>query len=151
MAVFGVHIATNLFHYTVLDGTKTTPILIAKDRLTTPVADNVPALMDWYETQFDLVLDRYTPERIAYRLTLNLQKKRQLFCASFPLGVLNLLAHKRNLPIEEYVATSYVVSRLGLSKGSDLYAHCNTQFGILSPPWDNNQKHSVLAAWFALP
>ena len=106
--------------------------------------------MDWYETQFNLILDQSAPDRIAYRLTLA-PKKGQLFTASFPLGILNLLAHQRNLPITSYVSGNFTASRLGLPKGTDIYAHCDTVLGTNPPYWDKNQKHSILAAWFDLP
>jgi hypothetical protein len=150
MKVIGVHIATGQLRYSVLEGTKVAPALVAKDRLATPAADDAPALMDWYETQFNLILDRSAPDRVSYRLTLA-PKKNQLFTSSFPLGILNLLAYRRNLPITAYVSGNYTASRLGLQKGTDLYTHCDTVLGSHAPYWDQNQKHSVLAAWFELP
>ncbi len=150
MKVLGVHIATGQFRYSVLEGTKIAPVLVVKDRLVTPATTDVPALMDWYESQFNLIINQSAPERIAYRLTLA-PKKNQLFTSSFPFGILNLLAHRRNLPITSYVSGNYVASRLGLPRGTDLYAHCDTVFGSNPPYWDKNQKHSVLAAWFELP
>jgi len=150
MKVLGVHLATGQLRYSVLEGTKTAPALVAKDRLTTPATADAPALMDWYETQFNLILDQWVPDRIAYRLTLA-PKKSQLFTSLFPLGILNLIAHRRNFPINSYVSGNYTASRLGLPKGTDLYAYCDTVLGSHSPYWDQNQKHSVLAAWFELP
>lgn len=150
MKVLGVHIATGQFRYSILNGTKVAPALVEKGRLVTPAADDVPALMDWYESQFNLLLDQFAPDRIAYRLTLA-PKKKQLFTSSFPLGILNFLAYRRNLPISSYVSGNYVASRLGLSKEIDLYAYCDTVLGSNPPYWDQNQKHSVLAAWFELP
>lgn len=150
MNVLGVHIAKDQFRYSVLNGTKATPTLITKKRLSTPAADNVPSLMDWYETQFALILDQCTPGRIAYRLTL-VPNKNQLFCSLFPLGILNLLAHRRHIPITPYVSGNYVASRLGLPRGTELYSHCDAVFGTHPPYWDQNQKHAILAAWFELP
>ena len=150
MTVLGVHIATGQLRYSVLEGTKANPVLVSKDKLPTPDPNNPPALMDWYETQFHLILDQSAPDRIAYRLTLA-PRKEQLFTSSFPLGILNLLAHQRNLPITSYVSGNFVASRLGLPKGTDIYAHCDTVLGINPPYWDTNQKYSILVAWFELP
>ena len=50
MKVLGVHIATGQFRYSVLEGTKISPVLVVKDRLVTPATTDVPALMDWYES-----------------------------------------------------------------------------------------------------
>jgi len=149
MRSLGIHIATSQLRYSVLEGTKSLPALVAKERLLTPDPKDVPALMDWFETQFNLLLDQSTPDRIAYRLTLA-PRKDQLFTSTFPFGILNLLAHRRNLPIASYVAGNFVASRLELPKGTDIYAHCDSVLGTHPPYWDKNQKHSILSAWFEL-
>lgn len=150
MKVIGMHIAKDQFRYTVLEGTKAEPFIIDRVRLTTPAPEDVPALMDWYDSQFKLVLDKTQPEGVAYRLTLA-TKKDQLFYSSFPFGVLNLHVHTRHLFIKAYAPQSFVASRLGLPQGTDLLDQCNKKFGLLSSPWDRNQKYSLLAAWFTLP
>jgi hypothetical protein len=150
MKVLGIHIATGQLRYSILEGTKAIPSLVMKDRLITTDPQNVPALMDWFETQFNLLLYQSKPDRIAYRLTLA-PKKDQLFTSSFPFGILNLLAHRNSIPISSYVAGNFVASRLNLPKGTDIYAHCDSVFGSRPPYWDTNQKHAILAAWFELP
>jgi hypothetical protein len=150
MKVLGIHIATGQLRYSVLEGTKSTPSLLTKDRLLTPDPKDVPALMDWFETQFNLLLSQSNPDRIAYRLTLA-PKKDQLITSSFPVGILTLIAHRSNVPINSYVAGNFVASRLGLPKGMDIYAYCDSIFGLHPPYWDTNQKHAILAAWFELP
>lgn len=149
MTVLGIHIATNQLRYAVLGGTKTAPQLLAKDRLLTPDPTHVPALMDWFESQFLRMLSQHSPDRIACRLTLA-PKKGQLATSCFPFGVLYLLAHKRNIPVVSYVSGHYVASRFGLAKGTDIYKHCDAVLGEHPPYWDDNQKHAVLAAWFEL-
>ncbi len=150
MKVIGIHIATGQLRYSVLEGSKASPTLVAKEKMLTTDPKNAPPLMDWYESQFNLIFDQHSPDRIAYRLTLA-PKKDQLVTSSFPLGVLNLLAHRRNLPITAYVSGNFVASRLSLPKGTDIYTHCDQVFGNNPPYWDKNQKHSVLVAWFELP
>jgi hypothetical protein len=150
MRVLGVHIATGQLRYSLLEGTKAAPALEAKDKLLTPDPRDAAALMDWFETQFSLLIDQYAPDRIAYRLTLA-PKKGQLFTSIFPLGILNLLAHRCNVPITSYVAGNFVASRLGLPRGVDIYAHCDSVFGSHPPYWDTNQKYAILSAWFELP
>lgn len=149
MRVVGIHIAKGQLRYSVLEGSKANPILVMWDRLLTPDPDIAPALMDWFETKFTFILDVSRSNRIAYRLTLK-QKKDQLVTSAYPFGILNLLAHRRSIPIVSYVAGRYVASKLGLPKGSDIYAHCDTVLGSHPPYWDKNQKLSVLAAWFEL-
>jgi hypothetical protein len=150
MKSLGIHLAKSQLRYAVLEGTKDSPVLVAKDRLITVDPGNVPALMDWFDTQFRSILDQHSPDSIGYRLTLE-PKKEQLFTSEFPLGILNLLAHQRQLPISDYTPLSFVGSRLGLAKKADLFAHCDEVLGEHPPYWDKNQKCAVLAAWFQLP
>ncbi len=149
MKVLGIHIATKELRYSVLEGSKSSPTLVAKDKLITTDPKKAPELMDWYETQFNLILDQYSPDRISYRLTLA-PKKDQLLTSSFPLGILNLLAHHRSLPINSYVSGNFVASKLNIPKGTDIYEYCDQVFGTNPPYWDKNQKHSILVAWFEL-
>ena len=150
MKVLGVHIATGQLRYSVVEGPKASPNLVIRDKLQTPDPQDAPQLMDWYESQFNLILDQCSPDRIAYRLTLA-PKKDQLVTSIFPLGILNLLAHQRNVPIVSYVSGNFVASKLALPRGTDIYAHCDNVFGDNPPYWDKNQKHSILVAWFELP
>lgn len=149
MTVLGVHALTGQLRFGVLSGTRASPVLEDKGRLVTPSESDVPALMDWYDTQFrKLVLD-HAPDKIAYRLTLE-PKKKQLITSIFPFGLLNLIAFQQSLPVNEYTPRSFAASKLGLPKGTDLYDHCENTFGSHPPYWDKNQMNAILTAWFEL-
>jgi hypothetical protein len=150
MKILGIHVLSGQLRFGILAGTKTNPILEDKGRLITPAPDDVPALMDWYETQLQLLISNHKPTKIVYRLTLD-PKKGQLITSIFPLGILNLLAHKEALEIANHTSRAYTASRLGLPKGTDLYDICDDKFGVSPPYWDKNQKNAILAAWFELP
>lgn len=150
MKVLGIHLAKAQLRYAVLEGTKDAPTLIDKDRLITVDPGNVPQLMDWFDTQFRALIDKHSPDRIAYRLTLE-PKKEQIFTSEFPLGILNLQAHQRGLPITDFTPQTFVGTKLGLGKKADLFAHCDDVLGQHPPYWDKNQKCAILVAWFELP
>jgi hypothetical protein len=149
LKVLGVHLAKGQLRYALLDGTKKEPILVEKDRLVTSDPVDVPQLMAWYDSRFQQLLNRLTPNKIAYRVALS-PKKEQLFTSEFPFGLLNLFAHQRNVPIIPYTPQSFVASKLGLPKGTDLSVACDDAFGVHPPYWDSHQKYSVLVAWFEL-
>lgn len=149
MKVLGFHLLTGQLRFSVLGGTKSKPNLVEKGRLVTTDPEDASALMDWYDSQFRQLISIHEPDKLSYRLTLD-PKKDQLICSEFPLGVLNLIAYQKSLPISSYTARSFTPSRLGLGKGNDLYAHCDTVFGKHPPYWDKNQKNSLLVAWFEL-
>lgn len=149
MKALGIHLAKGQLRYAVLDGTASNPTLVAKDRLITTDPGEVPALMDWFDTRFHELLESHRPERVGYRLTLE-PKKDQLFSSEFPLGILNLQAFQRGLPIFDYTPGTFVPSRLGEAKDVDLEDLCTSRFGDNPPYWDKNQKYAVLAAWFSM-
>ena len=149
MRVLGLHLHKGALRFAVVEGTRQNPQLIASGRLVTPDPEQVPALMDWCDSQFRRLIDDYGPEHVAYRLTLD-PDKEQLFYAEFPMGVLNLVAHQRDLPVNCLSSKSFTPSRLGMGKGTDLYDECDRVFGEHPPYWDSNQKHAVLMAWFSL-
>lgn len=121
----------------------------AKGRLVTTDPERVPELMDWYDSQLRQILNDFGPEKISYRFLLNANKE-QCITSIFPLGLLNFLAHQNGLSIASYTPQSFVASKLGIPKGSDVYAHCDKVFGRNPPHWDKAQKNSLLAAWFEL-
>jgi Holliday junction resolvasome RuvABC endonuclease subunit len=149
MKVLGIHLAKGQLRYALLDGTKEAPLLVEKGRLLTTDPAKVPQLMAWYHSQFQDLLDRLAPDKISYRVALS-PKKEQLFFSEFPFGILNLFASQRNLPIAPYTPQSFVASKLGLPKGTDLSIACDVAFGVHPPHWDIHQKHAVLVAWFEL-
>ena len=149
MKVLGIYIAKEQLRYAFLEGSKKNPTLLEKNRMITPEPNDVPALMDWYESQFTNLIKKLNPDKIAYRLTLG-PNKEQLFTSIFPLGILSLQAYKEGIPIKEYVHGSFVASKLDLPNGTDLYNHCDQKFGVLRPHWDKPQKYSILVAWFEL-
>jgi hypothetical protein len=150
MRVIGLHLLKGQLRYSVLEGTKQNPSLVGGERIITIDPADVPALMDWYDSQFRHLLNTYHPDKLSYRLTLAPAKKDQLVCSEFPLGILNLIAHQKALPISHYTPGSFVPSRLGLPKSADLYSYCDQVLGVHPPYWDVNQKNSALAAWFEL-
>jgi len=149
MKVLGINILSGKIYYCVLEGSKSSPSLIEKERVVTLSTTQVPAQMDWFETTLENLINRISPEKIAYRQSLNLNKSQQ-YNISYPHGILNLLAHKKNIEIQSWVPQNFVASKLGLPKGTNLMDRCDQQFGKNPPYWDTNMKNSVLSAWMAL-
>jgi hypothetical protein len=145
--VLGLHAHKGALRWAVVEGTRENPVRVDHGRLVTPDPAQVPALMDWYESQFGRLIDDFSPEKIAYRLTLE-PSKEQLFFAEFPFGVLNLISHRRGLPITCLTARSFTASRLGLPRDANIHAACDNVFGQHPPYWDDHQRYALLLAWF---
>lgn len=149
MRAMGIALQKNFMRYSILEGSKAKPSLISKGRLPTTDPDEIPALMDWFETQFDLLIKQYKPECIGYKLSLE-PNLEQMHTLTFPIGVLNLIANKNQINICEYSTKGITPSKLSLPKGTDLYNLVDNEFGNNPPYWDSVQKDSILVGWFCL-
>lgn len=149
MKALGIALQKNYLRFAVVEGDQDDPTLVEKGRQTTCDPEDVPALMDWYETHFQHLISKHEPDVIAYKLVLD-PKLEQQHTLAFPCGILNLLARKQGIEIKEYSQRAITPSKLGLSKSTDLMAHVDETFGENPPYWDKYQKEAVLVAWFAL-
>jgi hypothetical protein len=145
----GIALQKNFMRYAVLTGNPESPRLVDKGRQSTSDPENVPALMDWYETHFQDLISVHVPEVIAYKLVLDPRLEQQ-HDLSFPMGILNLLAQKHGIEIREFSQRAITPARLSLGKTTDLMALVDKTFGEHPPYWDKHQKEAVLVAWFCL-
>lgn len=149
MRVLGIHLLSGQLLYALVEGDKTSPTLIEKSRLIPISTTCIGELMNWFETNFEALITRLQPDKVAHRLTLQPDKK-QIIHLEFPLGVLNLICFKHGIPTSNYTPPGYTASKLGMPKTTDLYQHCDDIFGKNPPYWDKNLKNALLAAWFEL-
>lgn len=148
MNVLGFNLQKGEIRFSLLTGTKQAPVLVEKGRHLV-VDETAPELMDWFESTFDSIITKTNPNRIAYRLSLN-PTKPQIQYLTFPYAILNLLAHRKNIEIFEYITQNFTASKFGQPKGTDVYEYCTKVFGEHPPHWDKNQQNSLLAAWLSL-
>lgn len=149
MRSLGIALQKNFMRYSVLEGTKAAPVLIHKGKLSTTSPDEIPELMDWFDTQFSRLISEFRPDIIGYKLTLR-PELEQIHTLSFPFGLLNLIAHKNGITIKEFSTAGITPNKLNLPKGTDLHQYIDSTIGIHAPHWDSTQKDSVLVSWFCL-
>ncbi|HNW94168.1 MAG TPA: hypothetical protein PKM88_14775, partial [bacterium] len=101
MRTMGIALQKNFLRYSIMEGTRSQPLLIDKGRLATADPGNTVQLMDWYETTFSRILTDYKPAHIGYKLSLE-PTIEQIHNLSFPLGLLNLLAYRNRVRVSEY-------------------------------------------------
>lgn len=149
MKIVGFDIHKGFLRCSILEGTKSNPMLVYKERRTVLSTDSIPDLMDWFESTFEEIIVSHRPNKIGYRLSLE-PKKEQLHYLSFPYAILNLICHKRKIPLIEFTSRNFVPSKFGLPKETILSEYCDEIFGKKPPHWDNFQKNSLIAAWLLL-
>ncbi|MBO2587858.1 hypothetical protein [Shewanella algae] len=149
MKVLGINLETKSFRIAVLEGSKVNPSLIEKEKVVFNSLLSIADLMDWYETTFQEIINRVSPDRISIKLSLN-GKKDQISRWYYPLGVLHKIAHEKNVPVNEFIQQNFTASKFDWPKKTDIYKHIDTVLGQHPPHWDKNQKYAVFAAWLAL-
>ncbi len=149
MKSIGFDLEKGAIRFCCLEGTFQNPSLLYKEKRPLNPNTPIPEYMDRFESFFSEFLTKYSPERIGYRLVMPMRKE-QVYNLVFPYAILNLLAKKNDILIYEYVKQNFAPSKFALTKGVNLYEHCDKVFGVNSPHWDIAQKNAILSAWLSM-
>lgn len=134
----------------VLSGTKKAPVFQCKERVLLPRTMTASERAVWLETQLELLLNKFTPDAVAYRATLGVRTYDQVQSTYYADAVLHLLCGRRNINITHYFRQSIKPKKLGLDKDTDIYGHVDATLGQHAPYWDNHTREAALVAWFEL-
>ena len=149
MITLGLNTTKDSLRYCVLQGNKGAPVLIHTEELHTNNMPSVQLLMNWYETTFTNLINRFSPEVIGIKVTLKADRS-QIAHWYYPLGILQNIAYQQNIETHEFTYLNFVASKFGLHKSIDIYNYIDQYFGEQNPRLDKNQKYAVLAAWMCL-
>ena len=150
MKNIGFNFTTNDFRYGVIEGHKNTPVFIEKNKVIYPQSMSTVQLAGWFETQINLLLDKFTPDRVGYKLSLSLNAVRQIQNSIFPLGILSLSCNKRGINITHFTSQGINATKFGLTKRDNVYQYVDNKIGEHKPYWDKPTKDAVLTAWLLL-
>lgn len=138
--------STNDLEYVVLEWTKENPILHSKKRISLPANYDTPQTTSWFETQLELLLNNIQPERVTYRLSIMKVTNAYVSNVYYWQGILNLLCHKRNIPITHTSPSSIKASKFGQPKETNLTRYIENLLGKQTAPWDKWIKDTALIA-----
>lgn len=150
MKTVGFNFTKNDFRFCFLDGSTNPPVIVAKNKIVHPNNMDTSELMEWFETQLSLIIDKYHPDQISYKISLNLTSLDQIRKSCYPQAILNLLAKKKNIPINHFSSQGINATKFGQGKKTDVYEYMETLIGTHPPYWDKPTKDAVLVAWFNL-
>lgn len=132
--------------FVTLEGDKVSPELITHDVIPFPLSLDPPTFTDWAETKFGLLLDQVSPNQIIYKLSNGLQRNEQIFHIYYGLGILNLVAKKKNINIRHISPSSIRPKAFGLKKTDDVDMYIQSLFSNPGSPWNKNIREAVAIA-----
>lgn len=138
------------FRFAILDGQTNPPEIIEKNKIVYPNNMDTAELMEWFETQLSLIIDKYQPNHISYKISLNINTLDQIKSSCYPQAILNLIAKKKNIQITSYSSQAINATKFGQPKKTDVFAYIDPIIGTHPPYWDKPTKEAVLVAWFNL-
>jgi hypothetical protein len=136
-----------LWHCT-LDGTRGVPVFILHGRDRFDPEQPRTALANYFKQTFNEIISRASPDRLAYRLSLDAKSAGQIAYLCFSFGILNLIAHELSLPLHEFTSQSFTKRALGFS--GNKFDACDEMIEKRPMKWGDPEKLAALAAWMTL-
>ena len=149
MKSVGFNFAKNEFSFAVLLKTANAPSIIEKNKIILPQLET-DELMEWFETQISLIVDKHNPDIISHKISNTLSSLDQIRNSCYPQGILNLLAKKKGIRINSFSSQGINATKFGQPNKTDVYNYIDPIIGIHKPYWNKAMKDAVLVAWFNL-
>lgn len=146
MKSLGFIFSTNDFRCVALEGSLTAPLFIEKQKIIYPQSNNVSETIVWLETQLNLLIDKYKPDIVGHRATLNMTKFNQVQRTYYAESILYLICGKMNIRVEHFFKQSIVPRKFNLPKGADLFNFIDETIGQHNPYWDDITRTAALIA-----
>jgi len=146
MEVIAFTFSTTGIFFCVLHGTKTEPVLKTKNKLNIPANYSTADIVEWFETELSLILNREKPSTVTYKLTISNVNHNFVNKVFYGQAILNLLCAKSNIKIDHTSPSSIVTSKFNLPKGADLYKYIDELLESPGNPWDAKMKDTALMA-----
>ena len=147
MKALGFNFAKNEFSFAVLQKTANIPTLIEKNKIILPSLET-DELMEWFETQISLIIDKHNPDVISHKISITLSSLDQIKRSCYPQGILNLIAKKKGIKINSFSSQGINATKFGEPKRTNVYKYIDPIIGIHKPFWNKAMKDAILVAWF---
>jgi len=143
--------STTGLYYVVLEGTKVVTNFVSKNKITLPANHTVPQNVAWFENQLEILLNKYQPDIVTYKLTINNVTNNMVHNSYYGQAMLNSLCHKKSIAVSHTSPSAIVASKFGLPKNSNLHTYIDGHVGVHAPHWDKAMRDTALMALNQLP
>ncbi|WP_298501804.1 hypothetical protein [uncultured Maribacter sp.] len=147
MKALGFNFAKNEFSFAILEKIASEPTIIEKNKIVLPNLET-DELMEWFETQISLIIDKHHPDVISHKISISISSLAQIKSSCYPQGILNLIAKKKGIKINSFSSQGINATKFGEPKKTDVYKYIDPIIGIHKPYWNKAMKDAVLVAWF---
>lgn len=120
--------------------------LIMKEVYVIPQNQSPGEFADWVDTQIDLIIQRFSPSEIRYKLTGGLQTHEQIFRIYFGIAILNLVAFKSQIQISHLTPSQLSATAFGLPRGASVDQFISSTYPNQESPWNSNIREAVAIA-----
>lgn len=146
MKVLAFKMLTRELYYVLLKKEKNNLSIISKECIKIPQSHDTASFTDWAETQFGLIIERYNPDKIVYKLSTGLDRHEQIFHIYFGLGLLNYVAFNKSIEIRHIAPQSIRPTNFNLHKTVKLDDYIKSLFPNQDTPWNTNIREVVACA-----
>jgi methionine salvage enolase-phosphatase E1 len=148
MKVIGFNFTKNDFRFCVISNDSKPPKIIEKNKVVYPNNMDISELMEWFETQLSLIIDKHKPEQLSHKISIKITTLDQIKQSCYPQAILNLIARKKNISINCYSSQAINATKFGQPKKTDVFEYIDGIIGTHPPYWDKATKEALLVAWF---
>lgn len=146
MISMGLNLSKGFLHFTVLEGSKASPIFHDKGRLAYNFDQPATVMADWFDKNFRELLNKYNPDKIGYRVSNSTNKDVQLLYLIFPWGVLNLISSSLGIETVFLTTNKFTHRKFGVQKPFNRMTFIDQKVGAHPPNWNDAQRLSALAS-----
>lgn len=153
MQVLGLELAQSKLYFCLLSGDQKHPIFLKHGIRDFSAGQPATELMNFFNHTFSEIIDEYSPQKIGYRVAMSagpsIKKIDQYPYLYFSYGILNLIAHNKNIPTTMYNTNSFTAAFFG--RKGDKKTICDELIGIHPPNWNDSARMAALSAYGILP
>lgn len=103
----GFHASKGTIRFVVLEGQVSGPTVVQHDRRPLSLIEDRPEFIQNARNLFGNVISTFSPDRIAYVLSMNAETHDQVAGIVLPFGALNVCARDNSLPCSEFIAANF--------------------------------------------
>lgn len=148
--IMGICLQTGGFQTSFVSGSKTAPVLEAREICQNPEGADLRRSASWYDNRFTQLISSQKPDAVIAKIHYDVKNQAGLLNHGFPLGVLAKCCHTANLEFSLVTVKKLKsVRSFDLAKGTSTYEWID-QLKDDKPYWKDAGRISALAATFGL-